>query len=53
VHRIERPATGSHALVAVGIKQIGTGHIVKGQFATVALIGGNPTLEQKRVGISH
>jgi hypothetical protein len=38
VHRIEPPATGSYALVAVEIKQKGTGHVAKGQFATVALM---------------
>jgi hypothetical protein len=53
VHRVERPATGSYALVAVEIEQKGTGHAVGGQFATAALISGNPTLEQTRGGISH
>ena len=51
--RSERPATGSYALVAVEIKKKGTWHVVKGQFPTVALISGNPTLEQARDGKSH
>lgn len=53
MHRSERPAIGSYALVVVEIKQKDTARVVTGQLATVALISGNPTLEHTRVGISH
>jgi hypothetical protein len=53
VDRSERPATGSYALVPVETKQKGIRHVVKGQIPALALISGNPTLEQSLVGMSH